>query len=635
MNEKPTRSSVMAEELDNTPPITTIELTPSTPNGDNGWYTTPVNIKLTASDTLSGIKSINYKLNNGSWQTTTFSDTQNLIQNSSFETPGATNTGIESWELSVDDPEVQASQYVKDYAPGYEVSSALLETTGGTWHAISNFSAYASATPYDSMSASAWLKVDNAEGNAYVKIMGVKNDNSTYEIARTSVISGTTGWIRKSLNFTIPNISTKGVYLEIGLEGPGALYIDGTNINSSIQDTSTSLTVGSDSVLHTIQYYSVDNQGNTETYSCNEPVKNCTTFKVDQTPPSNWHDSGAFRQVGGPSDHHLYVFTNVSDFVSGLSTEVNKYQYVTNTTSPYGVYTDLERCNTPWIAGGFADLEYGVLADEDSDAYLQTQHTNFCNSTWRICKTVKFYAQDMAGNATTKNYCINGPWIKLRGNGAVKSNNNIDMLAEPELPNTDALVEVAGYGIDFFTSTQDWYIRNSQAYHTSYEEIYNNTIDTKTSMGATTNLPTTSGVFVRNGSYTLSSSRVPNNHSTATFNQVIFINGDLTISTNLNIRNESALLFVVSGDVLIRRTVTDLTAAIITNGTIYTAYDIVNTTATLNLKGFYVAETIDFQRTLQGTNNEITPSENFTYEPKYLVQLKSLFKPTNTRWQVN
>ena len=54
---------------DTTPPITTHALDPSTPDGENGWYVSNVNVTLNATDDMSGVKEIKYKVNNGATQT--------------------------------------------------------------------------------------------------------------------------------------------------------------------------------------------------------------------------------------------------------------------------------------------------------------------------------------------------------------------------------------------------------------------------------------------------------------------------------------------------------------------------------------------------------------------------------------
>ena len=53
---------------DSTPPITTIYLDPSEPNGLNGWYVSNINITLIATDDISGVKTIYYKLPGEEWK---------------------------------------------------------------------------------------------------------------------------------------------------------------------------------------------------------------------------------------------------------------------------------------------------------------------------------------------------------------------------------------------------------------------------------------------------------------------------------------------------------------------------------------------------------------------------------------
>jgi hypothetical protein len=52
---------------DTTPPITTILYNPEIPDGDNGWYVTPVTIILEATDDMSGVNTTYYSINSEPW----------------------------------------------------------------------------------------------------------------------------------------------------------------------------------------------------------------------------------------------------------------------------------------------------------------------------------------------------------------------------------------------------------------------------------------------------------------------------------------------------------------------------------------------------------------------------------------
>jgi uncharacterized protein YdeI (BOF family) len=54
-------------QKDVTPPVTTANLDPTTPTGNNGWYTSDVTINLTAQDDMSGVKGTMYRINNQEW----------------------------------------------------------------------------------------------------------------------------------------------------------------------------------------------------------------------------------------------------------------------------------------------------------------------------------------------------------------------------------------------------------------------------------------------------------------------------------------------------------------------------------------------------------------------------------------
>ncbi len=53
---------------DTTPPVTTHSLDPPEPDGDNNWYVSNVTVTLNATDDLSGVKTIYYRISEGGWK---------------------------------------------------------------------------------------------------------------------------------------------------------------------------------------------------------------------------------------------------------------------------------------------------------------------------------------------------------------------------------------------------------------------------------------------------------------------------------------------------------------------------------------------------------------------------------------
>jgi hypothetical protein len=623
---------VLAADI--TPPVTSVVQTPATPDGNNGWYISPVEFELTATDLESGVKEINYRIDGGAWQTEEFADSLNLAPNPSFETPAGTSSGVADWEATVTDGSGFYQYDPSTFYPGFASASEKITATDGPWHGINNQNVFSAASPFGNMAASAWFKTDNIVGDAYFKVFSVSQDGSgpiSYVyLGESNRINGTNDWTYVNLDFVVNDADSIGVYIDIGIEGSGILWIDAVTISDALTSAVHNVTISTDGSDHTLEYYSVDVADNTEVYSC--PTTNCSRVSIDQTPPGNWYNSGAIRGLGG-SEHEVYVYTDVRDYTSGLSTNTDRYQYTVDSQPTFGYYENLIFCNTPWRVDEWRELLTYPTVDGVTETTLITPKTDFCNSNWKICKDVRFYAEDVAGNSTTKDFCINGPWIKFRGEAIVRANQNIDMLAESEEHNTDGLIEIGGGNINFFTSSRNFIARNSTPPRNSTFNEYLSKAGSYTTLAGP--LQTGSDVYYVDGDYEIDNANVPNDYDDVIFNQVVFINGNLLISDNISIDDASTALFIVSGNVEIDKSVDVVGVGIITDQQFSTAYNITEgeATKTLDLNGTFVAEKFNFQRTLQGTGNQKDPSSNFTYEPKYLIQLQGYFGGYEIKWR--
>ncbi len=624
---------------DTTPPVTSYVQTPPSAGGNNGWFITPVQFDLSATDLESGVKEINYRIDDtGAWQKVSFSSTLNLAPNPSFETVNVSSpTGIDSWDATGADSQTTFSRDTLNYAPSFAAASAKITSTAtGMWHGINNQVAFTVTSQYQNMSTSVWLKTQSVTESAYFKVYAIVPDGNGGQtsqlLGQSSGLTGLNDWTKLSLSFVVNAVGTTGVFLDIGFTGSGTVWADAVTLDSSTSSATVSVTVGADSANHTFAFYAVDNANNAETYNCVTPVKNCVTFKLDQTSPGNWHNSGATRGFTG-SDHELWVYTNVEDTTSGLSIFTDKYQYYTERNPTFGTYTNILNCGSTWQPNDWNPLISPPFQNGVHSAYLITPKTDFCNNNWKICKIVRFYSEDMAGNEATKDFCINGPWIKVRNGGIVRSNQNIDMLSEASGDNTDGLIEVGGTNISFFSSSKNWKITQSGIPEDHLYDYYWNAVsNAKTQI--TTQLAASSGIYYKTGDFTINQQSIPSSYGTTTFNQIVFINGNLTIDKDISVSSNSAALFIVSGNVNISKSVNALSVGIFTNGQISTAYDLNESegSGTLVLHGIYAADKFNFQRTLQGTNNSTDPSEDFTYEPKYLINLKSFFTSSSVKW---
>jgi hypothetical protein len=100
-------SSSVTVVSDNEPPTTTIELSPATPNGSNGWYSTTPSFTLSASDSGSGVASTKYQIDGGSTHTYTGSpveiaEGQHTVSYWSVDKAGNTETAHTTSTIKVD-----------------------------------------------------------------------------------------------------------------------------------------------------------------------------------------------------------------------------------------------------------------------------------------------------------------------------------------------------------------------------------------------------------------------------------------------------------------------------------------------------------------------------------------------------
>lgn len=613
-----------------TPPVTTAEKDPSDPNGNLQWYVSPVEVTLTSTDLESGVKEINYKIDEGNWIKKDFTDTLNLAPNPSFEAPNDTSPIYTSdWTIGTQDAFVTYSRDSLVYKPSFATTSIKITSTGGSWHSINNSSNFAVSTSYNNMNAYAWIKTENVTGTAFFRIYAVTQDQygqqSISLVSTSSTLTGTNDWTQIPLNFVVGVDNAIGVYMDVGIEGAGTIWIDAVNINSSLTPT-TIFTVATDGE-HTVQYYAVDKAGNTE-------GTKSLSFKIDQTPPGNWRDSGAVRALFG-NDHELYVWTHVDDTTSGLSTLTDKFQYTTRVNDGFGRFSTLSGCNSTWQPDEWALLVSPPFLPGAHSAYVITPKVDFCDSEWKMCHFTRFYAEDLAGNHSIKDMCINGPWIKVRGGGIVRSNNDVDMISEAYEDNTDGLIEAGGASINFFNSSRGLYITNSPAPPDyTYDKFFEIAPSSKTQISTSGDLISSSGVYFIDGDYEVTSQKLPNNFSSATFNQIVFVNGRLRISDTIQVGNSSTSLFIVKGNIEIAKRVSTVKVGLITDSSLFTAYDITEgeSSSALEMNGIFIANKINFQRTLQGTQNEKNPSDNIVYEPKYALKLKDYIGTNEVQW---
>ena len=200
-----------------------------------------------------------------------------------------------------------------------------------------------------------------------------------------------------------------------------------------------------------------------------------------------------------------------------------------------GYYSNLTSCSSTWTANGWRALSTDP-ENGGKTAELKTPAVDYCNSNWAICKIVRFKVADLSGNDATKDVCINGAWF--RATGDVGSRAAVTLSSAGSSDNSNGVIFSAST-IGNFTTSSGWYVTN---YLLPQKMTYNewfSSYPTSTPLPSG-KLPKTSGIFINNGGFTISSSTIPSGFSSSTFSAIVYVNGDLTINTNFSIGNNSA-----------------------------------------------------------------------------------------------
>lgn len=124
---------------------------------------------------------------------------------------------------------------------------------------------------------------------------------------------------------------------------------------------------------------------------------------------------------------------------------------------------------------------------------------------------------------------------------------------------------------------------------------------------------------------------------------LVFVNGDLNISSNIIGSAQASLVLVISGNINIDPAVTQVDATLVSSGTIYTAgsgcgTNSVQTTNKLTINGSLISlnqsapdqKPIHFCRTLADNSSA---TESINQQPKYLSTLRFIFAQPLQRWR--
>ncbi|OPY34463.1 MAG: Fibronectin type III domain protein [Methanomassiliicoccales archaeon PtaU1.Bin124] len=277
-------NQVTVGATDSTAPTTALVVDGT--QGTDYWYTTMVNVYLTASDDSSGVASTYYKIDSGAWTTYASpflisTDGQHNVQYYSVDMNGNTEATT-STMISVDLSEPTTSASAIGYAvtltagdAGSGVSKTYYRISSGSWAQYSApFSAGVSGYQYQVD----YYSVDLAGLIEDIRTIMVGTADTVPPVTSINVqgTTGSNGWYTSSVSITLTSSDASSTIK--------AIYYrwQGTSSWTTYLSPFTTYTEG----IRTLEYYAADSIGNTES------VK--TLFiKIDKTKPVSSHTASS------------------------------------------------------------------------------------------------------------------------------------------------------------------------------------------------------------------------------------------------------------------------------------------------------------------------------------------------------
>jgi len=312
-NAEPIRSAYVA--IDSTPPTTSASVSGSV--GSNGWFVSNATVSLNASDSLSGVAAISYRIDAGPWKDYSgpflVSEGTHTIEFFAVDMAG-NEEAIRSITVSVDTiaPSSIADLSGQSGANGWFVSNVSVslnasDATSGVaaiWYRVDSGGWTLFAGPFvltegrHSLDYYAVDRAGNAEAVNSVDI-GIDTTAPTTS-ASLSGTAGENGWYVSDVTVILTAADgTSGVAaLLYRVDGGAWLTYSGP---FALQDG-----------VHTIDYFATDVAGLVE------PQKSLAV-RVDTTPPTTTSESSGTAGMNGWFISNVTVFLNASDATSGVA----------------------------------------------------------------------------------------------------------------------------------------------------------------------------------------------------------------------------------------------------------------------------------------------------------------------------
>lgn len=609
-----------------TPPTTSLSLTGN--KGNDNWYISTVDVNLRAFDLDSGPASTTYQINSSPPQTNQYDTINNAVLNPSFE---------DGWLVSINNWQPVSSYLTlllqSSISKVGHRSASILSIANPQYIYWTNYNNHISVVSGRSYTVSAWMRTVNVSSapGAWMEAwaLDTTGQNSDVKLTQSQPITWQTDWTLRSMNFTVPH-GYDGVYVKLGAQtSAGITWYDGVSMHTG-NDAVTQFILQQNG-LNTLRYFSTDNVGNNESENIEYPIK------IDTVSPQDWSE---FRWEQAGNNHTYTAYTNVRDVTSGIVPASAQYRWYDDSNC---------NCWSAWTSASSVTREASGASAAYGDTEfvtIRTHASDMGNSGLHTMPKVQFRINDVASaQSQSPIYSLFGPWLTVRGGGDIYAHGGISGLGPtPDDQYAAYGVVIGNGGVFTVKSYYDWLVQPYQEAImpiATLEDVLPQYPQIRSRAQSLQNnrLPETTGIYYYPGNYTIDHNSLSSGFTSSSHSSIVIIEGDLYINRDFTLHDQSAVAFLVEGDVIYSEDTEE------SHGFIIAAGDI-NTNSTNNESGrdgslthhggLIAGQDIVLSRNL-GKNRNDQPAEIIEYPVQYLTNpvFASLFSGADSTidWQ--
>jgi large repetitive protein len=467
--------SVIAQ-FDTTPPVTFHSLSGTL--GNNGWYRSAVTVTLSASDSGSGVAATYYRINGSAWTTYSGAFTVSV--------QGASTVDYYSIDWMGNNESPKTVQIKIDTVAPASTASASGTLGNNGWYRTS-VSVFLSSSDATSGVANRYYRLNGGSWTTYTGAFTVSSQGSNLVEYYATDSAGNVE-SAKSLSIKIDTVNPSSAYALSGTLGNNGWFRSSVTVALSASDGASgvastlyringgswatysgSFTISGQGTS-TVEYYSTDNAGNSES------IKS-VDVKIDTTPPISSSSLSGTLGSNGWYRSSVSVAISSTDAISGVASRV--YRVNGGSWSTYvGPFTIAAQGTTTVefqssdSAGNWESVK-SVTIKIDSTGPSSTSTvtgTLGSNGWYRSAVSVSVSASDAASGVASTGYRVNGgAWLNYVGTFNVSSQgtSTVDYYATDQAGNSgptnstqikiDTNPPTSSHGITGQTNSAGWY----------------------------------------------------------------------------------------------------------------------------------------------------------------------------------